>query len=259
MIYVYTGLLLLIAAVALLFYMYRKAYTDSLDERIIQLDRFPSSFHGVRIFFISDLHKRVVKRDTLEAITTPVDLVVIGGDLIERGVSMDNVRANIKRLKLLKAPIYFVWGNNDYEGDYHDLDATLLDEGVHVLGNTAVEFTSDAGDTFSLLGVDTYQHHEENSKFAFIDARSECKLLVIHDPAMFHYLPLEQKEKVDLVLSGHTHGGQIRFMGFGLRQRGGMKNIDKTPVFISEGYGTRLIPFRLGTRAECHIIIVNSK
>ncbi|WP_028783064.1 metallophosphoesterase [Thalassobacillus devorans] len=259
MLYVFTGLLLLIAAaIALLFYMYRKAYADFLDERLIQLDRFPSSFHGVRIFFISDLHRRIVKKDTLEAITLPVDLVVIGGDLIENGVSMDHVRTNIKRLKMLKAPIYFVWGNNDYEGDYHDLDATLLDEGVHILGNSAVEFTSETGDTFSLLGVDTYLHHEENSEFAFIDTQSECKLLVIHDPAMFHQLPAEQKEEVDLVLSGHTHGGQIRFMGLGLRQRGGMKNIDETPVFISEGYGTRLIPFRLGTRAECHVLTVNN-
>ncbi|NIK28337.1 putative MPP superfamily phosphohydrolase [Thalassobacillus devorans] len=256
MTFVYTTTLLITVVAALLvFNMYRKAHTDFIDERVLPIQNFPSSFDGVRIFFISDIHRRILDNHTIHAISS-IDLVIIAGDLMERGVPMENVRENITRLKQLNAPLYFIWGNNDYEGDYHDLDALLLDEGVHILGNSAVEFESETGDTFNVLGIDPYLHHEGNSGFAFEGANSKCKIMVIHDPSIFEQLPQEQQEQVDLVLSGHTHGGQIRFMGLGLSERGGLKTVNGIPVFISEGYGTRLIPFRLGTRAECHILTI---
>ena len=68
------------------------------------------------MFFISDIHRRIVSESIIEEVSGKVDVVIIGGDLLEKGVPMERVKENIKKLKKL-GPILFVWGNNDYEVD----------------------------------------------------------------------------------------------------------------------------------------------
>ncbi|WP_370314234.1 hypothetical protein [Guptibacillus hwajinpoensis] len=62
-----------------------------------------------------------------------------------------------------------------------------------------------------------------------------------------------------MILSGHTHGGQIRLFGWGIREKGGIKNINGTTVVISNGYGTTTLPLRLMAPAESHIFILKRK
>ena len=64
-------------------------------------------------------------------------MVIIGGDLLEKGVPLDNVEKNIRQLKRL-GPVFFVWGNNDYEVDILRFDALLLNLGVNTLANSSV-------------------------------------------------------------------------------------------------------------------------
>lgn len=254
----YIGLSVMVVGILLLFHMYRKAHTDVIDRQVLSSEFLPASFREINIFFLSDIHRRTLQEETLSKVTDSIDLVIIGGDLIEKGVRMENVKQNITKLKKWGAPVYFIWGNNDYEGDYHELDATLLSLGVHILGNTAANLESAEGEKISILGVDFYHHPEENLKYAYEDATGEFKVLVIHDPAMLQAFSSEQKNAVHLVLSGHTHGGQIRLFGWGPMPKGGLKKDRDTPVFVSEGYGTRLLPLRLGTQAECHVITIKS-
>ena len=60
------------------------------------------------------------------------DIVIIGGDLAEKGVPLSQISLNIQKLREI-APVYFVWGNNDYEIEYHELDALLIENNVKVL------------------------------------------------------------------------------------------------------------------------------
>ncbi|MEW8985915.1 MAG: metallophosphoesterase, partial [Bacillus sp. (in: firmicutes)] len=80
---------------------------------------------------------------------------------------------------------------------------------------------------------------------------SGIRLLISHNPKIIE--SIRDDHQIDLVLSGHTHGGQIRFLGFGLYEKGGMKKFGKTLLFVSNGYGTTALPLRLGAKAQTHL------
>ncbi len=118
-------LILCIITVSIVLYMIWLAHHDTLTKETILSERLPRNFHDFTIFFIADIHRRKVNKQTIQRVQQTVDAVFIGGDLIERGVSFDKMINNIRTLKILQAPIYFVWGNNDYEKQ-HDLIFLML-------------------------------------------------------------------------------------------------------------------------------------
>jgi predicted MPP superfamily phosphohydrolase len=237
--------------------MYREAHLNVIKDVHLSFENFPKGFGEIRLFFISDIHKREVSRDLLETVTGKVDLIVIGGDLTERGVPLKRVEENIKKLKAL-GPCYFVWGNNDYEVDYRELDSLLLSHGVKILDNTAVSFESSEGDQVSLVGIDDISKERDNLELALSDAEpSSFKILVSHNPQIRK--KLKKEHGISLVLCGHTHGGQIRLGKWGLYNKGGIFNLDITTLFISNGYGTTAVPLRLGAPAETHLIKITNK
>ena len=88
--------------------------------------------------------------------------MIIGGDLTENGVPFQRIKENILQLKKL-GPVFFVWGNNDYEVDVPLLDAMLLHLGVKVLVNSSVLFESETGDRIFLVGVDDLSTKRDRS------------------------------------------------------------------------------------------------
>jgi predicted MPP superfamily phosphohydrolase len=185
------------------------------------------------------------------------DVVVIGGDLTEKGVPLKRVKENLEKLKKV-GPIFFVWGNNDYEADFHDLDALLLESGVKSLDNTAVIFESEEGEKLSLLGVDDLNQNRDRLDLALSDAEKDSfKILACHYPNIMEKILPEHK--ISLVLSGHTHGGQIHILGYSPYKRGGIRKFAHTTVLISNGYGTTGIALRLGAPAECHLLTIRKR
>lgn len=240
----------------LLLYMYRQAFADRVLEQEISLKDFPESFGSVKIFFISDVHKRIIQDSIISEVKGKADLVIIGGDLAEKGVPLERISANIEKLKRI-APVFFVWGNNDYEFNSHELDSLLYHLGVKVLDNTAVKFESRSGDVMHILGIDDLSLGKSRLDLALRDAEEEgFKILVSHNPAIANTLKPEYD--IRLVLSGHTHGGQIRIFGFGPYELGGIKEKNGAKVLTSNGYGTTGVPLRLGARAETHLITLVS-
>ncbi|WP_246942492.1 metallophosphoesterase [Bacillus pinisoli] len=241
----------------LVIYMFMEAHRDVVQTIQVKPDEFPESFGTISIYFISDIHRRIISPSMLSSIKGKVDLVVIGGDLTEKRVPFTRVKENIKNLKEL-GPTYFVWGNNDYEVDYHELDSILLDYGIKILDNTAVSFESGQGEKLCLLGVDDYGTKRARLDLALFDAEEESfKILISHNPEIVK--ELKEQHGIKLVLSGHTHGGQIRFWKWGLHPKGGLKTMNGAKVFISNGYGTTFLPLRLGAPAESNLIIVSKK
>lgn len=243
--------------IGLLLYMYKEAHADRVLVQELSFSNFPESFGQVNIFFISDIHKRLISDRLLEQITGKVDLVLIGGDLLERGVPIERIEKNIQKLRKLGL-VYFVWGNNDYEIDTHVLDAVLLKNGVKILDNTAVSFESATGDRFLLLGVDDITNKRDRLDLALYDAGDNgFKVLVSHNPNIM--TKITEEAQISLVLSGHTHGGQIRLFGFGPYEKGSITKHGKTTLLISNGYGTTLLPLRLGAKAETHLITLKNE
>jgi predicted MPP superfamily phosphohydrolase len=238
----------------LLFWMVKQAFLNKVVKQELWFTDFPASFGKVSIFFISDIHRRIVSEKIISEVKGQVDMVVIGGDLTEKGVPMDRVKKNIERLRSL-GPAYFVWGNNDYEADFHELDVILFENGIKILDNTAAVFESEEGDKLSLLGVDDLSQNRDRIDLALMDAeKNSFKILACHYPKIMEKINPEYG--ISLVLSGHTHGGQIRLFGFGLYERGKIKKYHKTTLLISNGYGTTTIPLRLGAPAECHLLTI---
>ncbi|WP_373889987.1 metallophosphoesterase [Neobacillus cucumis] len=245
---------LLLGIIFLLIFMVREAFLNKVVEHELCFPDFPESFGKVTIFFISDIHRRVISDFIIESVKGKADFVIIGGDLTEKGVSFGQVKANLLKLKQI-GPVYFVWGNNDYEVDFRKLDATLLDMGVKILDNTAVTFESGQGEKLSLLGVDDCSQERDRLDLALIDAEeSNFKILACHIPDITDKILNESN--ISLVLSGHTHGGQIHIMGYSPFKKGGIKKLENTTILISNGYGTTRVPLRLGAPAETHLITV---
>lgn len=241
-----------IIMIGLFIFMVKEAFLNQVVNNEICFPDFPETFGDVTIFFISDVHRRKISRKLISKINKKVDIVIIGGDLTEKGVPFERIKSNIDTLKEL-GPVYFVWGNNDYEMDYHELDALLLSNGVKILDNTAVKFESIAGEKLILLGIDDMNEKRDRLDFALSDAGEEgFRILVAHNPRIT--TKMSDEHKIRLVLAGHTHGGQIRILGISPYEKGGVKILPHTILLTSNGYGTTAIPMRLGARAETHLI-----
>ncbi len=255
MIYILIGVI--VSFIALVIYMWILANGNRVVEHRLQFNEFPRSFQEVVIFFISDIHKRKVHASIIEQVKGKADIVIIGGDLAEEGVPFSTIKENIGKLKEI-GPVYFVWGNNDYELDYHQLDATLLELGVKILDNTAAIFESEEGEYISLLGVDYLAANRARLDLALLDSKEPSfKILVSHCPRIMKRV--KEDDHISLVLSGHTHGGQIRIFGMGPYKKGRLSYEKNTALLVSNGYGTSLLPLRLGTKSETHLLYLSSK
>ncbi|HDX9613565.1 TPA: metallophosphoesterase family protein [Bacillus toyonensis] len=243
---------LICIGIIFLLVMYKEAMCNTVLEHTLEFKEFPQSFQQMNMFFISDIHRRVVSDSLIERIKGKVDLVIIGGDLAEKGVPLSKISANIQKLRAI-APVYFVWGNNDYEIEYHELDALLLENNVKVLDNTRVVFESELGEKICLLGVDDVGLERDRLDLALADCKEEgFRILISHNPDIIK--KMSGKEQISLVLSGHTHGGQIRLFPSEKYLKGGVYNHSNTTLFVSNGYGTTLIPLRFRAPAQTHII-----
>jgi uncharacterized protein len=245
---------ILLSGVALLIYMAFSAFGNRLVEQEVAFTSFPASFGTIKLFFISDIHRRAVSEKILSQVKGKADIVIIGGDLREKGVPLERVEENLLKLKSI-GPVFFVWGNNDYEGNYHALDSLLLGHGVKILDNTSTSFESEQGERIILMGVDDLSLKKDRLDLALMDAPEDgFKVLISHNPGIIK--KIRRDHSISFVLSGHTHGGQIRLFGLGKYKKGGIERLGDTVLLTSNGYGTTLVPLRLGAHAECHLISI---
>ncbi|ANB59012.1 calcineurin-like phosphoesterase family protein [Anoxybacillus sp. B7M1] len=250
-------MLVLFFCIGLVAYMWWEAHRNRIVNVHVAFSDFPKSFRALTIFFISDIHRRRVSKKIIEQAQEKADIVVIGGDLTEKGVPLARTKENIRRLKQI-APTYFVWGNNDYEADYERLDALLRQEGIHVLDNRAVTLRSKEGEKVALIGIDDVSKRKARLDSALFGVEEEAfRIIACHNPEIKR--KIRPAHRIALVLSGHTHGGQIRLGRFGIKEKGGLKQIKQTVLFISNGYGTRRIPLRFGAPAEANLITIECK
>jgi len=240
-------------AILLILYMIWLAHHDTLTNETVVSENVPEAFHDFTIFFIADIHRRTIREQTIYSFETTVDAVFIGGDLIERGVSFERMVANIRTLKHYQAPIYFVWGNNDYETVPKKIIDLLTAEKVIILEDT-VHKIHRGSEYLNLVGFDFYYDKQSQPLVNWQLVDQSYTILLAHKPSAYEHLHADERAKIDLVLAGHTHGGQIRLFGFGLYKNGGFSKMDHTTLFVTEGYGYTLLPFRLGTKSQCHLI-----
>ena len=221
-------------------------------EAVIHTDQ---DAEGPDIFFISDIHRRRISKKLIAKAGGPFDAVIIGGDLAEGGVPESRIRRNISRLSAL-GPIYYVWGNNDREVGEALIRSAISDAGGTVLDNESDELMSGPV-RWMLVGTDDTSSFNVNVNQAFRNVREgDAVIFVSHSPRVFDMLGSRDPE---VRIAGHTHGGQIRLGRFGMLEKGSFRSDNGKVELVSNGYGTSLVPLRLGAPAECHVIRLRAK
>jgi len=172
---------------------------------------------------------------------------------LKKGVPLHRVESNIKTLKSL-GPIYFVWGNNDHENGLNELMCIFEKFDVHIFKNEA-SIIKHQKTEWTFIGVDDLNTGHIDINHA-LHGKKETgfKLLVSHNPSVMELI--QPEHKITLVLSGHTHGGQIRILGFGPYEKGKVHMQNGITQLVSNGYGTTGIPLRLGAKPETHYIVI---
>ena len=248
-----------------------------VNEYQITSDKIPEVFSGFRIAQVSDLHNAEFGEGNCKLIgllsQTDPDMIVLTGDLIDSRQTDNEIALEFAEQAMQISPVYFISGNHEARvREYDDLKMGLVDAGVVVLENQQVQITKE-GEHITLIGVDDpsiqtdYLFGEAESviKQATADLQNETDsftILLSHRPELFDtYVD----SGVDLVFSGHAHGGQFRIplvgglvapnQGFFPKYDAGQFNRENTTMIVSRGVGNSIIPVRFNNRPE--IIVVS--
>ena len=218
---------------------------------------------GLRIGLLTDVHhsqmvpvEDVVRAASLMMAERP-DLIVLGGDYVTWGDRSYVVPCS-EALAGLSAPfgVYAVVGNHD---DDRDMPAALISHGYEVLrdARTTVRVR---GEQLDLVGLRFWTRRERDIA-RLVRGAGTTVVLLAHDPRR---LDEAASLGIPLVLSGHTHGGQVVLPGIGaLAARkfpvvAGAGRRNDTAIFVSRGVGTVYVPYRLNCPPDVSVLTLRS-
>jgi uncharacterized protein len=232
----------------------------------VRLRDFP--FEDYAIVQLSDVHVgRTIRRGFVEEVVEATnalkpDLVVITGDLVDLPVS--RIDDNLEPLLRLEAPTYFIPGNHEYFHGVEEIAAYLETLNIRPLMN-ASELIGDEQAGFNLVGLNDLVGERMGFMPPDVPAAYEqtdsarCHIVLAHQPKS---IELIGDRRCDLMLSGHTHGGQI--FPFGLLVMAAQPYLSglnrhsaDTQVFVSRGTGYWGPPIRILAPSEISHIIIN--
>lgn len=243
----------------------------------ISSDRLPVSFSGFRIAQVSDLHNTDFGGDNADLLQmlsdSKPDIIVITGDLIDARYTDVELAVSFAEKAVKIAPAYYVTGNHEAGSSQYDiLKAGLETAGVTVLEDEAVYLERDA-ETIAILGLGDPDFTIKGDLFGEVPAMVSTKLketleqetaysvLLSHRPELFETYAACG---VDLVLSGHAHGGQFRLpfigglvapdQGIFPKYDAGLYTDSNTNMIVSRGLGNSIIPIRFNNRPEIVLI-----
>jgi predicted MPP superfamily phosphohydrolase len=230
------------------------------DERI-WLDALPNAFHGLRVVQISDIHhglflpKEWLSEAVRQANRLNPDVIALTGDFVT--YSRRNIGPAAELLGRLRARygVFAVLGNHDFRVDAPAITEALRSQHIDVLRNRHVTLWF-GGESVYLAGVDDYGYGADLRRAMRGVPREAATILLAHNPRVIH---LASRHNVSLVLSGHTHGGQVNLPLLGtvygrsperLRYKIGWDRMAATQIYVSRGIGTIVLPWRLRCPAE---------
>jgi len=227
-------------------------------------ENWPSELDGYRIAFLTDMHTishEDMGRITAEFNERNIDLLLLGGDFSMRNEHYQGTLIEIAQTNTTDG-IFGVEGNHD---DYKRLFAEMERNGITPLDNNGVQIRKG----FYLAGVHDLWNRNPDIKATTADAdANDFIMLISHNPDVSM---VQTTTGIDLILSGHTHGGQITFFGIPLYLlRGSITNYgmrfadgfayspDGVPVFTSSGVGDYYTVPRIFARPEVVIFTMRN-
>ena len=248
-----------------------------VNEISISSNHLPTPFSGYRIAHVSDLHNAELGEDNATLLQmlsdSRPDIITITGDLIDAQHTDIEIALSFAQEAMKIAPTYYVTGNHEASSSqYGILKAGLEAAGITVLEDEIVYLERD-GEAIALLGLADPNFTIKGDLFGEVPAMVSTKLknmleqdnmysvLLSHRPELFEAYAAYG---VDLVLSGHAHGGQFRLpfvggliapdQGLFPQYDAGLYTDGNTNMIVSRGLGNSIIPVRFNNRPEIVLI-----
>ena len=247
-----------------------------LNEYQIKSDKIPDAFQGFRIAQISDLHNAEMGEGNsklLEILSdAEPDIIVITGDVIDSYNTDVEVSLQFVEKAVEIAPCYYVTGNHEARLSkevYLDFEEKLEGYGVEVLQDEVISLERE-DERISLGGIDDSAFASKHRDIYYSNLSNHIEELFPEDG--FQILLSHRPEKfqeyveagVDLVFSGHAHGGQFRLpfvgglvapnQGLFPEYDAGLFSEDGTNMVVSRGIGNSIIPVRMNNRPEVVVV-----
>ncbi|MDQ7822652.1 MAG: metallophosphoesterase [Candidatus Eremiobacteraeota bacterium] len=234
-------------------------------------EQLPEGLEGLTFTHLTDFHHGKViplgyiKKCVARSNALSPDLVFLTGDYVSR--APEYIAPCIEALSSLKSRygVFAVPGNHDYWTDIATTRKEFARTGIHLLVNRSDTVTI-KGASLAVIGLDDLWAGIPDMKTAAAGVSGpEKKILLMHNPDLFEeYAPLG----FDLILSGHTHGGQVNipFIGppitpsrFGARYAAGLYRKDKSTLYVNRGIGMVSPPIRFFCRPELAFFTIRGK
>ena len=251
-----------------------------LNTYTISSRELPDAFDGYRIAQVSDLHNAEFGEGNERLLDmlreAEPDMIAMTGDLIDSRRTDLAVALAFAEKAAQIAPCYYVSGNHEARvSEYQDLKTGLEEAGVTVLDDAQVKIEL-SGESITVIGVNDPSFHADylTSDAEVMDRKlSELSsedagftILLSHRPELFDtYVDHD----IDLVLSGHAHGGQFRLpligglvapnQGLFPKYDAGLYSEGDTNMIVSRGLGNSIIPVRFNNRPEVVLIELESQ
>ena len=247
-----------------------------LNTYAVTSSRLPQSFDGYRIAHISDLHNAEMGEGNEKLLVmlreADPDMIAITGDLIDSRSTNVEIALNFIREAVKIAPCYYVTGNHEARvNEYGELKSGMEAAGVTVLEDAKFKISID-GETIMLIGINDPSYQTDylfgdsetvmNTKLEELHTENDgFTVLLSHRPELFDAYT---DHGMDLVLSGHAHGGQFRLpfigglvapnQGLFPEYDAGIYTENNTNMLVSRGVGNSILPFRINNRPEVILI-----
>ena len=241
-------------------------YNYLISETDIFIRDLPQAFEGFRITQLTDIHhSRILGIDEVRRVVnlaqqTRPDMFVLTGDYSTS--YRRYIEPCAEALSGLSAPegVWAVLGNHDHYTDPELTTRALQRRHIAVLNNANTTLRR-GSDAIQLSGIDDWTWNGTDWVKAFAGLQTNTPtILLSHQPTV---LDFEQTKDVSLILSGHTHGGQLNFPLLGaparlftkdLRYARGLFRRGDTQLYVSTGTGVIGLPLRLGVRPEIAVL-----
>lgn len=232
---------------------------------------------NLKIAYISDIHyNHFMNKERLEKMIEKInnnkpDIILFGGDIFDKPSKypIDEKSENeiIELLQSLHAEYgkFAVLGEQDYDPQVNNIHQILFKGDFEVLTNKQIFITKDGKNMINLIGIDSLVggNPDIESSFANVDTNL-FTIVLTHAPDIISQLPTNE---IDLVLAGHSHGGQINIPFIGsLKKVEGAKTysqgdyyINQTQLIVSNGLGTTESDIRIFADPECHMIRITKQ
>lgn len=245
-----------------------EANSLKIEEIQINLKRLPKNLDGFKIVHLSDIHHSPFT--DLQHIRNAVeisndlepDMFVLTGDYVSHEPEYIAPMAEVLGGLESEFGTHACLGNHDHWTDAEAVTVSLREEGINVLVNEGMRFTAKES-SFWLCGVDDHMAGKTDVPSALKGSfPDEMKLLLAHNPVIIRQAA---RQRVDLMLSGHTHGGQVKIrekekkrLVRRRRLTSGLHQRRHTQIYITRGIGTVVLPVRYQCPPEISLIELKS-